>query len=130
MQEFGSWVASNRALFTFFVFIGVLLAREIGIRIVRRSTDVLTADHRRHISIIHHSSMLLLVGFTVIVWASQLQEFALSITAIAASPSSSRPRSSCCACSARPWCARPAPSSSVTGYGCRGSSARSSSGTC
>ena len=83
MQDIGAWMTSNRALFTLLVFAGVLLAREIGIRVIRRSTDVLTADHRRHISIIHHSSVVLLLGFTVIVWASQIQEFALSITAIA-----------------------------------------------
>ena len=83
MESIGNWAGDNRLLFTI-VVTGVLLgARELGIRRVRRSTSILTPEHRRHISQIHHASVLLVLGFLVAFWLPQIQEFALSIAAIA-----------------------------------------------
>ena len=79
----GEWIASNRLLFTLLVLGLTLAARELGIRLVRRSTDILTPDHRRRISIIHHASVLVALAFLLAFWLPQIQEFALSITAIA-----------------------------------------------
>ena len=83
MESIGTWIQANRLLSTI-VVVGVLLAaRELGIRRVRRSTNILGPEHRRRISLIHHASVLFVATFLVAFWAGQIQEFALSVAAIA-----------------------------------------------
>ena len=77
------WVAANRALFTLLAVTGIVGLRQAGIVWIRRSTDILSPDHRRRISTIHHASIALIVAVVLSLWLHQLQEFALSITAIA-----------------------------------------------
>ena len=83
MLELFDWVGSNRALFTLLAVTGIVGLRQFGIVWIRRSTDILSADHRRRISTIHHASIALGLIVVVSLWLHQLQEFALSITAIA-----------------------------------------------
>lgn len=77
------WIAENRLLASLIVLAAALGVREIGIRSIRRSTDILTPGHRRRISIIHHTSVILALVTLVSLWLPYLPEFALSITAIA-----------------------------------------------
>jgi len=80
---FWDWVEINRALFTLIVVAGVLGLRQLGIILIRRSTDILSPEHRRRISTIHHASIAAIFVVLVSLWLPQLHEFALSITAIA-----------------------------------------------
>ena len=78
-----AWMEANRLLVTVLVFAVTLGLREFGIRYIRRSTDILSPEHRKRISTIHHASVVLLLLFALSLWLPQIQEFALSITAIA-----------------------------------------------
>jgi len=83
MQEAVGWIDANRWLFSLLVVVVALGLRQLGIGLVRRSTDILSAEHRRRISIIHHTSVVLPLVLLVALWLPQIQEFALSITALA-----------------------------------------------
>lgn len=83
MSEASSWIIENRGLFSLSVVAAAMAVREIGIRSIRRTTDILTPEHRRRISIIHHTTLLISLVILIATWLPQLQHFALSITAIA-----------------------------------------------
>lgn len=83
MSELTDWIVENRGLFTLMVVTAAIFIREVGIRAIRRTTDILTPDHRRQISIVHHSTLLVSLVLVFSVWLPQIQHFALSITAIA-----------------------------------------------
>jgi len=83
MGELIGWIADNRGLFSLVVVVTAVLLRQGGIVWVRRSTDILSPEHRRRISSIHHASIALPFVMLGFLWLPQLQEFALSITAIA-----------------------------------------------
>jgi len=83
MGELIGWIADNRGLFSLVVVVTAVLLRQGGIVWVRRSTDILSPEHRRKISSIHHASIALPFVMLGFLWLPQLQEFALSITAIA-----------------------------------------------
>ena len=83
MSDLTNWIVENRGLFTLVVVAIALATREVGIRAIRRTTDILKPEHRRRISIIHHSTLLVSLLLLFAVWLPQIQHFALSITAIA-----------------------------------------------
>ena len=83
MQQSIDWITTNNALVSILIVFAALLARAFGIRAVRGSASILTADHRRRISNIHHLTVLGPLLLLLVIWLPQVREFALSITAIA-----------------------------------------------
>lgn len=72
------------ALMTSLVLLGALLtARIILIKAVKRRAEILSKDQRRWINRIKNSFFIILFIGLVMIWAPELQTFALSLTAVA-----------------------------------------------
>lgn len=78
-----NFLASQQAIITLGVIATTLLVRAALIRWIRSRNAILRVDHRRWISMIHHTSLLIVFLTVLVVWLPQIQHFALSITAIA-----------------------------------------------
>jgi len=69
-------------LLTSVIFIAFLLAlRTLLIRMVRRKADIMTKEQRRWINRIKNSIIVVMLICLTMIWAPQLQTFALSLTA-------------------------------------------------
>lgn len=66
------------------IFIGfVLTARFLLTRMIRRNAEILTKDQRRWITRTKNGAILIVLIGLVMIWSSQIQNFALSLTAFA-----------------------------------------------
>lgn len=66
------------------IFIGfILVARYLLVRMIRRNVEILTKDQRRWITRIKSGSILIVLIGLVMIWSSEIQNFALSLTAFA-----------------------------------------------
>ncbi len=83
MTTLVSWLDSQQITITLSVVAIALLLRVALIRLIRHRNAILSPDHRRWISMIHHTSLLVITVTVIIIWLPQIQHFALSITAIA-----------------------------------------------
>ena len=74
---------AHRATLTFALILSALLLRGLLIRRVRRSKIILDSSDRRSISRIHVVSVMICSVSVLVLWLPQIQQFILSITAIA-----------------------------------------------
>lgn len=76
--------AFAQELVTSVIFIGILLGlRILLIRMVRRNSEILSKEQRRWINRIKNGTIIIAFVCLAMVWAPQLQTFALSLTAFA-----------------------------------------------
>lgn len=68
---------------TLLVIILLLVAKAVLIRVVRGKSEILKTSQRRWINSIRNGILILGIFLLVMIWAPQLQTFALSLTAIA-----------------------------------------------
>lgn len=74
----------TQELLTSVVFIAILIGlRTLLIRMVRRNSEILSKEQRRWINRIKNSVIIIIFVCLALVWAPQLQTFALSLTAFA-----------------------------------------------
>lgn len=74
---------AHRATLTLAIVLSAVLLRGMIIRRVRHSRTILTAHDRRVISTVHVSTVLLIFMTILVLWLPQIQQFIVSITAIA-----------------------------------------------
>lgn len=74
----------TQELLTSVVFVAILIGlRTLLIRMVRRNSEILSKEQRRWINRIKNSVIIVIFVCLALVWAPQLQTFALSLTAFA-----------------------------------------------
>ncbi|NND92506.1 MAG: mechanosensitive ion channel [Granulosicoccus sp.] len=74
---------SHRATLTVAVILCAVLLRGLIIRRIRRTSTILTSSERRTMSTVHVTTVTVIIVTILVLWLSQIQEFILSITAIA-----------------------------------------------
>lgn len=77
------WTHWHRLVLTLAVAGTALAVRWLAIRRIRQDSGILKIADRRAISVLHHGSVVIVLATVILVWLPQLQEFMLSITAIA-----------------------------------------------
>ncbi len=79
-----SALLSFREIITSLILVaGMLVARSILIRYVRKGSDVISKDQRRWIIRIKNTAVIVIVTGLILIWAPQLHTFAISIAAFA-----------------------------------------------
>ncbi len=78
-----SWTSWHRLALTVGIAVLAIGVRWFATRQIRRETGILKAADRRVISVLHHGTVAVIAITILAIWLPQLQEFALSITAIA-----------------------------------------------
>ena len=81
--DLSSWTTREPMALTALLIASILLVRVVALLAVRGRTDVLSDRQRWWITFIRNASNALIVVSIVGVWANEIGEFALSITAIA-----------------------------------------------
>lgn len=74
---------AHRATLTIAIVLSALLLRGLIIRRIRRTRDILTVDDHRRMSTVHVTTVLVVIITILVLWLPQIQNFILSITAIA-----------------------------------------------
>lgn len=71
------------AVSSFLIILGILVIRYFLIRFIKRKKEILNKDQRRWINRTNNASTTLVLLGLALIWAPQLQTFALSLTAVA-----------------------------------------------
>ncbi|ASJ70157.1 mechanosensitive ion channel domain-containing protein [Granulosicoccus antarcticus] len=74
---------AHRATLTIGIVLCALLLRGLLIRRIRKTRTILTSSERRAMSTVHMSSVIFILVTVFVLWLPQIQNFILSITAIA-----------------------------------------------
>lgn len=75
------WVQNS--VTSLFVIIAFVILRTIIVHFIKRKTEILDKDQRRWINRINNTTSIMIFIGLVLLWAPQLQTFALSLTAVA-----------------------------------------------
>lgn len=76
-------ILAHRVTLTVGIILSALLIRGLIIRRVRRTRTILTVAEHRTMSTVHATAVMVILITTLVLWLPQIQEFILSITAIA-----------------------------------------------
>ncbi len=74
---------AHRATLTIVIILGALVLRVLVIRRIRRTRTILTVSEHRAMSTVHATTVMVILITILVLWLPQIQEFILSITAIA-----------------------------------------------
>ncbi len=74
----------DKVVVSLLVIVGILFLRWVALRVVRAQSDYLTEGQIRLMSLARNGGLLAILLALFAIWASELQEFALSIAAFAA----------------------------------------------
>ncbi|MGQ7846682.1 mechanosensitive ion channel family protein [Granulosicoccus sp. 3-233] len=74
---------AHRVTLTIVIILGALLLRGLVIRRIRRTRTILTVSEHRAMSTVHVTTVMVILLTVLVLWLPQIQEFILSITAIA-----------------------------------------------
>ncbi len=74
---------AHRATLTIVIILGALLLRTLVTRRIRRTRTILTVSEHRAMSTVHVTTVMVILITILVFWLPEIQEFILSITAIA-----------------------------------------------
>ena len=74
---------AHRATLTIVIILGALLLRSLVIRRIRLTRTILTVSEHRAMSTVHVTTVMVILITILVFWLPEIQEFILSITAIA-----------------------------------------------